>query len=215
MALKEAMRNVPMIEKGPSAEPEAIRGVREALNLPEVDHEKWLKLPRKYTRMVSRFELPIDSSELLRKFPFLWGFSRISSVCRWIGGWNCVIWTENFRGSHDNKFQLSQTWKKMDLVNIFAPEHTTVPNKTNTQKPWNSGETLWFHCLHCIQLAKDATEKTWWTGLRIREKGSLNCTHQRRRGVGGTIFFQLTENGDGWVIRTRSRQLDSNLLSIE
>lgn len=50
-----------------ATEPESIRGVREALNLPPINHDKWLTLPRKYTRMVSRFELPIDSTELSRK----------------------------------------------------------------------------------------------------------------------------------------------------
>lgn len=49
------------------AEPESIRGVEEALNLPHINHDKWLTLPRKYTRTVSRFELPIDSTELSRK----------------------------------------------------------------------------------------------------------------------------------------------------
>lgn len=50
-----------------SAEPESIRSVKEALNLPYINLDKWLTLPRKYTRMVSRFELPIDSTELSRK----------------------------------------------------------------------------------------------------------------------------------------------------
>lgn len=54
-----------------ATEPESIRGVKEALNLPHINHEKWLTLPRKYTRMVSRFELPIDSTELSRKHSLL------------------------------------------------------------------------------------------------------------------------------------------------
>lgn len=52
---------------GSALEPEAIRAVKKALNLPYIDLDKWLTLPRKYTRMVSRFELPIDSTELSRK----------------------------------------------------------------------------------------------------------------------------------------------------
>lgn len=50
-----------------AVEPESIRGVKEALKLPHINHDKWLTLPRKYTRTVSRFELPIDSTELSRK----------------------------------------------------------------------------------------------------------------------------------------------------
>lgn len=56
--------------RGSALEPESIRAVKEAFNLPYIDLDKWLTLPRKYTRMVSRFELPIDSTELSRKYVF-------------------------------------------------------------------------------------------------------------------------------------------------
>uniref|UniRef100_A0A1B0D8D2 Uncharacterized protein n=1 Tax=Phlebotomus papatasi TaxID=29031 RepID=A0A1B0D8D2_PHLPP len=61
-ALREAIRSLPF--NVDPREPEVVRNVRESLNLPSVNHEKWLTLPRKYTRLVSRFELPIDSTEL-------------------------------------------------------------------------------------------------------------------------------------------------------
>ncbi|GAB0087806.1 uncharacterized protein DMENIID0001_021570 [Sergentomyia squamirostris] len=66
-ALREAIRSLPFDVD--SREPEVVRNVRESLNLPFVNHEKWLTLPRKYTRLVSRFELPIDSTELSKLTP--------------------------------------------------------------------------------------------------------------------------------------------------
>ncbi|XP_059608214.1 uncharacterized protein LOC132256051 [Phlebotomus argentipes] len=66
-ALREAIRSLPF-DVDPR-EPEVVRNVRETLNLPAVNHEKWLTLPRKYTRLVSRFELPIDSTDLSQLTP--------------------------------------------------------------------------------------------------------------------------------------------------
>lgn len=39
------------------------------MNLPEINHDRWIKLPRKYSRSASRFELPIDSSEFSHMTP--------------------------------------------------------------------------------------------------------------------------------------------------
>lgn len=64
-ALQEALKTIPL-EKLDS-ESDAVREVKEALNLPEIDHQKWMDLPRKYTRSSCRFELPIDMKELNSK----------------------------------------------------------------------------------------------------------------------------------------------------
>uniref|UniRef100_A0A1B0CHW1 Uncharacterized protein n=2 Tax=Lutzomyia longipalpis TaxID=7200 RepID=A0A1B0CHW1_LUTLO len=66
-ALREAIRSLPFDVE--PREPDVVRGIRESLNLPDVNHEKWLTLPRKYTRLVSRFELPIDSTVLSELTP--------------------------------------------------------------------------------------------------------------------------------------------------
>jgi hypothetical protein len=42
--------------------------MKKTLNLPEIDHEKWLNLPRKYKRYATRFELPMDAKEFLSEF---------------------------------------------------------------------------------------------------------------------------------------------------
>lgn len=48
---------------------DAVREMKDALNLYEIDHEKWMHLPRKYTRSSTRFELPIDLKELVKLNP--------------------------------------------------------------------------------------------------------------------------------------------------
>lgn len=60
-ALKEAYRTLPPNKI--NYESEAVRNLKETLQIPVVDHEKWIKLPRKYSRADNRFELPIDSRE--------------------------------------------------------------------------------------------------------------------------------------------------------
>lgn len=49
-------------------ESEAVRELKEALKIPEMDHEKWIELPRRYSRSSARFGLPMDTRELTSKF---------------------------------------------------------------------------------------------------------------------------------------------------
>lgn len=58
--MKEALR----LTAPGKIESEAVKELREQLQLPEVDHEKWMDLPRKYTRASARFGLPMDTREL-------------------------------------------------------------------------------------------------------------------------------------------------------
>lgn len=45
-------------------ESEAVRELKEALKIPEIDHEKWIELPRRFSRSSARFGLPMDTREL-------------------------------------------------------------------------------------------------------------------------------------------------------
>lgn len=45
-------------------ESEAVRELKETLKIPEIDHEKWIELPRRYSRSSARFGLPMDTREL-------------------------------------------------------------------------------------------------------------------------------------------------------
>lgn len=65
-ALQEALRTISPEKLG--VESEAVRLIREELNLPEIDHQKWMYLPRKYSRSSARFELPMENRELGSKF---------------------------------------------------------------------------------------------------------------------------------------------------
>lgn len=64
-ALKEAYRT--LSPNKINYESEAVRSLKETLQIPKVDHEKWIKLPRKYSRADNRFELPIDSRQFKGK----------------------------------------------------------------------------------------------------------------------------------------------------
>ncbi|XP_063708383.1 uncharacterized protein LOC134837009 [Culicoides brevitarsis] len=64
-AMKEALR----LTAPGKMESEAVKELREQLQLPEMDHEKWMELPRKYTRASARFTLPMDTRELSRMTP--------------------------------------------------------------------------------------------------------------------------------------------------
>lgn len=57
LALEEAMKTVPANE----TENEELIKLRKVLNLPPVNTELWLTLPRVFTRSSARFELPMDS----------------------------------------------------------------------------------------------------------------------------------------------------------
>lgn len=66
-ALKEAYRTLSPNKL--NYESEAVRNLKKTLQIPEVDHEKWIKLPRRYSRADNRFELPIDSREFTDMTP--------------------------------------------------------------------------------------------------------------------------------------------------
>lgn len=66
--MKEAYLSVP--QDRINSDSDVIKRLRSTMNLPEINHDRWNKLPRKYTRSASRFELPIDSREFSHMTPF-------------------------------------------------------------------------------------------------------------------------------------------------
>lgn len=69
-ALKEALRTIPIDHIG--AESTALRAFKETIGIDDatVDNEKWLTMPRKYTRTSARFSLPMNTNDLARLTPF-------------------------------------------------------------------------------------------------------------------------------------------------
>lgn len=67
-ALHEAYRTIP--HEKLNAESEALHKYKASHILPAHDTEKWLSMPRKYTRNSVRFTLPIDTYDLTRITPF-------------------------------------------------------------------------------------------------------------------------------------------------
>lgn len=68
-ALKEALRTIPTDQI--DAESPALRAFKETIGIDvTVDNEKWLTMPRKYTRSSGRFSLPINTNDLARLTPF-------------------------------------------------------------------------------------------------------------------------------------------------
>ncbi|XP_052891445.1 uncharacterized protein LOC128299498 [Anopheles moucheti] len=67
-AIREAFRTATMDRL--NFQTEAVRTLqRSAKQLSDVDYEKWIDLPRKYSRSSARFELPIDTRKLTRMTP--------------------------------------------------------------------------------------------------------------------------------------------------
>lgn len=67
-ALQEAFRTIP--PEKIEYESEALRKYKETIDITEVDNEKWLKMPRKYTRRSARFGLPVNTHRLGTMTPF-------------------------------------------------------------------------------------------------------------------------------------------------
>lgn len=67
-ALQEAFRTIP--PEKIEYESEALRKFKETIDIKEVDNEKWLKMPRKYTRCSARFGLPVNTYHLATMTPF-------------------------------------------------------------------------------------------------------------------------------------------------
>lgn len=66
--MQEALRTISPDKLG--LDSEAVREMKDSLNLTETDHEKWQNLPRKFSRSSARFELPIDIREIAKLQPF-------------------------------------------------------------------------------------------------------------------------------------------------
>lgn len=67
-ALQEAFRTIP--PEKIDYESEALRKFKETIDTQEVDNEKWLKMPRKYTRRSTRFGLPVNTYDLATMTPY-------------------------------------------------------------------------------------------------------------------------------------------------
>lgn len=106
-ALQEAFRTIP--PEKIEYESEALRKFKETIDITEVDNEKWLKMPRKYTRCSARFGLPVNTYHLGTMTPFEY----ISTA----------VWISEHRKQH-YRF----VFKK------FLPDLTEeAQNKSNTQ----------------------------------------------------------------------------------
>lgn len=66
--LQEVLRTISPEKLG--VDSNAVAEMKESLNLVEIDNEKWMNLPRKFSRMSARFELPMDLKELAKITPF-------------------------------------------------------------------------------------------------------------------------------------------------
>lgn len=49
----------------------AVKQLEETLDIHDIDHEKWIDLPRKFSRSSARFELPMDTRTLSSIIPSL------------------------------------------------------------------------------------------------------------------------------------------------
>lgn len=68
-ALKEALRTIPNDQI--DADSPALRAFKETIDIDvTVDNQKWLTMPRKYTRSSARFSLPMNTNDLARLTPF-------------------------------------------------------------------------------------------------------------------------------------------------
>ncbi|XP_049547431.1 uncharacterized protein LOC125958243 [Anopheles darlingi] len=67
-AIREAFRTATMDKL--NFQTEAVRDLQRSMKqISDVDYEKWIDLPRKYSRSSARFELPIDTRKLTRMTP--------------------------------------------------------------------------------------------------------------------------------------------------
>lgn len=65
--LQEVLRTISPEKMG--VDSDAVREMKESLNLVETDYEKWNSVPRKFSRSSARFELPMDLKELVKLTP--------------------------------------------------------------------------------------------------------------------------------------------------
>lgn len=66
--LQEVLRTISPEKMG--VDSDAVTEMRESLQFVDTDYEKWMHLPRKFTRSSSRFELPMDLKELVKMTAF-------------------------------------------------------------------------------------------------------------------------------------------------
>jgi len=57
-----------------NSESDVVKNYKKSVRLPVTENDKWLKYPRQYTKVATRFELPIDTRQLLSKLPVLYLF---------------------------------------------------------------------------------------------------------------------------------------------
>lgn len=65
--MQEVLRTISPEKLG--VESDAVLEMKSSLNLVETDYEKWMHLPRKFSRSGSRFEIPMDLKELFKLKP--------------------------------------------------------------------------------------------------------------------------------------------------
>lgn len=65
--LQEVLRTISPDKMG--VDSDAVRDMKESLNFMETDYEKWMHLPRRFSRSSARFELPMDLKELFKLTP--------------------------------------------------------------------------------------------------------------------------------------------------
>lgn len=67
-ALQEALHTIPKDRL--NTDSEALQEFKETFGIENVDNEKWLQMPRKFTRSAARFTLPINTQKLSTLTPY-------------------------------------------------------------------------------------------------------------------------------------------------
>lgn len=88
-ALKEAYRTIP--PEKINYESDALKKLKDTIHDKQVDNEKWLTMPRKYTRNSARFSLPINTYDLAILTPF-----QYVSRCIWISAYRKQLYNYVF-----------------------------------------------------------------------------------------------------------------------
>lgn len=121
-ALMEALR---MISRETVETAETLRQRQISIGLPDVDNERWLPMPRKYTRNSTRFTLPINTQDLTVLTPLQYVSRHV-----WISNHRKQLYHYVF-----NKFVTEPTDIRGETVIRKNASHDTTPS--DTEKGFN------------------------------------------------------------------------------
>lgn len=140
-ALKEAFRTIPPDQI--NADSQALHQFKQTITLKDLDNEKWITMPRRYTRCSARFTLPINTQDLTNMSPLQYVSKHV-----WITDYRKQLYRYVFtKFLHEDDVNEMTSENNVEEINVESSNRNNVFESSQANTPTDTGSKIHFSYL--------------------------------------------------------------------